>query len=229
MFLLEGVPNNASPIGSGGALAAAVTALLVAGSGFRPEDTWWRRMIGGPRVLSTILHEFGHALMAYLLGFLVKEIRVKSVDTGVMEYAGAVWPFSILVSLAGYSTPPLAGLGVAALIADGKSRLALGLTIVVLVLVLRVSRDFRTRAYVLVVGITVFAVANWGSHELRQWCAYVEAWLLLLCEIVGLWGFRVGDGRALFRKTLIPGPVWVLGWLALNGWALWHAVPLLWP
>lgn len=69
------------------------------------------------------------------------------------------------MGLSGYATPPLAGLGVAMLIDDGKPRVALILTIVVLGVVLRVCR----------------------------------------------------------------GPVWALGWLTLNGWALWTAAPLLWP
>jgi hypothetical protein len=229
MYLLEGASNNVTPLGWGSALAAAVAALLVAGSGFRSERTWWRRMVDSPRVLSTILHEFGHAVVCFLVGFPVSQIQVNSVDTGVTRFAGKSWLFVIFVGLAGYATPPLAGLGVAALIDDGKSRLALILTIVVLVLVLTVSHDFRTVAYVVTVGFAVFAVVHWGSQELQQWFAYVEAWLLLLCEIVGLSGFKVSDGRALFRSTLIPGPVWVLGWLALNGWALWTAMPLLWP
>ena len=119
----------------------------------------------------------------------------------------------------------------------GQAHTVLVLTAAAMVLVLLVSRGWRTIASVLAVGWVAFAAMYWGSAQTQQWVAYTETWLLLLCEPIGLWELvRVrthgiesrDDAMSLKNKTWIPAPVWILGWYALNGWALWTAAPLLW-
>lgn len=231
MFLAERAPDSAGLPGWGLALGGGIAALLIASAGFKSkaDRSWFRRLVGFPRVLSTIVHEAGHALIGFLTGRDAISIDINSPDTGVTKSSGGSWFFSIPAAFAGYAAPPLAGLGVAALIDSGRARIALILTIVVMALVLTISHGLLTRAYVVTIGFLAFAVVYWGPTGLQLWMAYVEAWLLLLTEIVGLWGFDVGDAAILARKTLIPRTVWVLAWLTLNGWALWVAVPLLWP
>lgn len=211
------------------ALGGGVAGLLIAASGVRSDRTWLRRLVDFPRVLSTIFHEAAHGLVCLLAGGRVGAIKINSPDTGFTLNLGLSWFSSVLAAFAGYAAPPLAGLGVAVLIDGGQARTALVLTVVVMVLVLTVSRGFLTVAYVGAIRFVVFAVVYWGSPELQLWVAYVEAWLLLLCEIVGLRQFSAADADVPRRKTLIPRTLWILAWLALNGWALWVAVPLLWP
>src|SRR5262249_50817257 len=120
------------------------------------------------------------------------------------------------------------------LLGRGQAHTALILTTVVMVLVLLISRDLVTVASVVAVGLVVFAAGYWGSEGVQQWTAYIEAWLLLLCETAGLWQlvryrFDNDDAQALAQKAWIPRPIWTLAWFALNGWALWIAAPLLWP
>jgi len=229
MFMAEGAPDGVGLPGWGLAVGGGIAALLIAASGFRSDRTWLRHVVDFPRVLSTIVHEAGHALSRILTGGQVGSIRIDSPDSGETKTSKGSWLASILVGFAGYATPPLAGLGIAVLIDGGKARSALVVTIVVMSLVLTVSRGLLTVLYVVTIGFVAFGVVYWGSTGLQLWVAYVEAWLLLLSEIVGLRTFRVGDASALARKTLIPGKVWILAWLALNGWALWVAAPLLWP
>jgi len=229
MFMAERAPDSAGLPGWGLALGGGIAALLIASSGFRSDRTWLRRVVDFPRVLSTIVHEAGHALICFLTGRDVKSIDIDSPDTGATKHADGPWFSSILVAFAGYAAPPLAGLGVATLIDGGRARTALIITVVVMALVLTKSHGFLTGAYVVAIGFVAFAVVYWGSTGLQLWMAYAEAWLLLLSEIVGLRGFKAGDATVLARKTLIPGTVWILAWLALNGWALWVAAPLLWP
>lgn len=229
MFMAERAADGAGLPGWGPALGGGIAALLIAASGFRSERTWLRRVVDLPRGLSTIVHESGHALTCFLTGRDVKAIKIGSPDTGATTFSKGSWFSSILVGFAGYAAPPLAGLGVTVLIDGGRARIALILVIVVMALVLTKSRGLLTVAYVLAIGFGAFVVVRWGSTGLQLWMAYVVAWLLLLSEIVGLRKFRTGDGDALAKSTLIPGRVWVLAWLALNGWALWVAVPMLWP
>jgi Zn-dependent protease len=145
----------------------------------------------------------------------------------------------VIGSFAGYAAPPLAGLGIAALLAEGKVQAVLILTIAAMALVLTVSRDPLTVCCVVVVGFGAFAALYWGPVWTQLTYTYTEAWLLLLCELAGVWvliaaRFRgldldTDDASALWEKTSVPRPIWILAWLALNGWALWLAVPLLWP
>jgi peptidase M50B-like protein len=223
--------------GWGLVLVTGVAALVIAATGFVSRYAWWRRVVFCAHVLNTIVHEAGHAFLAVVTGGGVYLIEITSPDGGRTFPWHPSWFSSVLSSFAGYAAPPLAGLGVAALLGDGKARPALILTVVAMVLVLVVSRDALTIVCVATVGFVAFAAAYWGSTGLQQWVAYTEAWLLLLCELAGVWtlvrnrlrGHSGGDADDLAQETHIPGPVWILAWLALNGWALWVAVPLLWP
>ena len=221
-------------------VVTAVVAVLIAGLGFVPRSAWWRRALASLHVLSTIVHEVGHAAMSIVTGGGVYIIEVDSPHSGATHSWVRSRLSSVARSLAGYAAPPLAGLGIAALLSHGRAHTALTLTAVLMVLVLIVSRDVVTVGSVLVIGFVAFAAAYWGSAGVQLWVAYTEAWLLLLCEVAGLWvlvrarisgysGELRDDAKKLAEETHIPGPVWILGWYALNGWALWIAVPLLLP
>jgi hypothetical protein len=220
-------------------LLTGTAALLIAATGFVPRGTWSRRVLFAAHTLSTIVHEAGHAASAVLTGGGVYVIRVTGPGSGVTYHWRPSWFSRVICGFAGYAAPPLAGLGIAALLADGKVQAVLILTIVAMALVLTVSRDPLTIGCVLVVGFGAFAVLAWGPVWTQLLYAYTEAWLLLLCELAGVWvlianrfrghGAADDDAGALWAETSVPTPFWILAWLAVNGWALWLAVPLLWP
>lgn len=232
-------PEGVALPGSGLALVTGLMALVVSAAAFHRQNTWSRSVVVSFHVLSTIVHEMGHAVVTVATGGAVRAVVIESPRSGYTHSVGSSWPASIIITAAGYAAPPLAGLGVAVLIDRGQPRVALVLTVVVMGLVLLVGQGLRTRASVVVIGFVVFAALRWGSGGLQLWVAYTEAWLLLLCEIPAVWilltarlrgsGSGKDDAAQLFRSTLIPGPVWIAGWLVLNGWALWTAAPLLWP
>jgi hypothetical protein len=232
-------PEGVALPGSGLALVTGLIALVISAAAFHRQSTWSRSVVVSFHVLSTIVHEMGHAVVTVATGGAVRAVVIDSPRTGSTQSSGISWLTSIIVAAAGYAAPPLAGLGVAALIDRGQPRAALALTVVVMGLVLLVGQGLRTRASVVVVGFVVFAAMRWGSAGLQLWVVYTEAWLLLLCEIPAVWILLTArlrgadssgdDAAQLFRRTLIPGPIWIAGWLVLNGWALWTAVPLLWP
>jgi hypothetical protein len=88
------------------------------------------------------------------------------------------------------------------------------------------------------VGAVVYAALRYAPGWLCTAVAYTEAWLLLTSELAGVrvlvanrrsHGFRdqTDDAARLAKQTKMPSPLWIVGWFVLNGWAIWHAVPLL--
>lgn len=215
------------------ALVIAVSAVVMHRGGR------WRRAIASAHVFSTIVHEAGHALGALITGGGVWTIEVDSPHTGVTH----TWYTSrfsrIICSLAGYAAPPLAGLALAGLLAQGRVPAALTFTTAAMALVLLVSRDLITMFSVTAVGALTFAALYWGGPLLQQAFAYTQTWLLLLCESAGVWALvrsrwhgvidSHDDAAALADQTGIPDPIWILAWYALIGWCLCTAAPLLWP
>jgi peptidase M50B-like protein len=213
---------------------------VIAVMGLVPRTTLWSRAAASLHVLSTIVHEAGHAAMSLVTGGGVYIIEIHSPHSGLTVSWVNSRLSSIARSAAGYAAPPLAGLGIAAMLARGHAEAVLMLTTALMVMVLIVSRDLVTIASVLLVGAATFAAFYWGSAGVQQWVGYTEAWLLLLCETAGLWelvraritGHQFDNGddaAALAGQTYIPAVVWIVAWYALNGWALWTAAPLLWP
>jgi hypothetical protein len=239
VLIAEQMPPDVVQPGWELVLFTGIAALLVAATGFVSRHTWSRRVLFTAHVLSTIVHEAGHAASTIVTGGGVYLIKVTSPGGGHVIPWHPSWFSSVVGTFGGYATPPLAGLGLAALLAEGKVAPALVLTTVAMALVLTVSRDLLTVVCVGTVGFAAFAALYWGPVEVQLLVAYSEAWLLLLCELAGVWvlvtarmrghGSDSDDAAALARKTAVPGPVWILAWLAVNGWALWVAVPLLWP
>jgi hypothetical protein len=224
-------------------VATGVFALLATVSSVVAGGTWPRRIASSLIVLSTTVHEGAHALTACLTGGGVWYVRVHTPDSGLAH----TWHYgrlsAIVVSAAGYAAPPLAGLGAASLLARGHAPMVLAVTVAAMLLLLLVTRDVITLAAVVAIGGVAATALYWGPMWGQQVVAYGEAWLLLLSEAAGLWAIldprlrpnRYAEERghddadALAGETGIPGLVWIAGWAALIGWAVWTAAPLLWP
>ncbi|MFG1641692.1 M50 family metallopeptidase [Amycolatopsis sp. NPDC049252] len=199
-----------------------------------------RNVVYGANFLGTLFHEGGHALVSILTGGGVRRIAITGAESGG-TWQWSPSPFArVLAVAAGYAMPPLAGLGAAALLHRGLAPAVLALTLAAMLFVLLFTRDALTFVVVLVVGAVVFGALRWAPPWLKNGVAYAEAWLLLTSEIGGLralvrnrfrGGFRgqQDDAAALAGSTGIPALGWIAAWLALIGWAVWRAVPLLWP
>ncbi len=212
------------------AVALTSVAMLVTGQ---------RRLLPRFNVLGTFVHEGGHALVSVLTGGGVHQVAIFSPDSG-MTWSWVPSRFSsILTSVAGYAMPPLAGLGAAVQLQRGHAAAVLTLTVVATALLLFLSADLLTFAVVAGIGMVAFATLAWAPVALLTTIAYFETWLLLTSELSGVGHLvaarrrgRVSDGddaAGLAKETHIPGFVWIIGWLALNIWALCKAFPLLWP
>jgi hypothetical protein len=232
------VTDPVSLPGTGLVVGAGLVALLVSATALVPPSG---RIGGAVRTvgyLGTWVHELGHAAASILTGGGVYRIDLDSPDSGVAHYWYYSWFSNVVTKVAGYAAPPLLGLGAASLISRGHTPLVLAIAVGVAVLALPVSGDLFVAAVPVTVGGTSAAALIWGPVELQHWLAYTLAWLLLLSELPALWHLianrwrgTVGDhddADGLADLTLVPGVLWIAGWFALAGWAVWTATPLLW-
>lgn len=213
------------------AFAVSLTSVVTPPSGRRS-------FLRNANVLGTLFHEGGHALVALLVGGNVSHVKIDSAEGGTTWSGGHTGLASVLVSAAGYAMPPLAGLGAAVLLHQGRVTAVLVLTLAALVFILLLARDLRTLIMIVAVGAVVYAALRYAPGWLRVAIAYTEAWLLLTSELAGVRvlvtnrrakGFRghTDDAAQLAKQTKMPSPLWIGGWFLLNGWAIWHAAPLL--
>ena len=191
-------------------LIAAAVALI----GVLPWPVW--RLT---RNLITIAHEGGHALVAVLTGRRLTGIQLHSDTSGLTLTRGRPrGPGMVLTAAAGYITPSLLGLGVAALLGAGRITLLLWIAIVLLAAMLVMIRNAFGVLSVLVTGGIVFAVSWYATTDIQAVFGYVIAWFLLLGGVRPVfelqrkrWRGRAPDSDAdqLAKITGVPGGLWV--------------------
>lgn len=204
--------------------ASAVAALVLVAN----VTTWHLA-----RNVITIAHEGGHALASVMCGRKLEGIRLHSDTSGVTYSRGrGSGPGIVVTAAAGYLTPPLLGLGAAALLAGGHLAAMLWLMLVLLAAAFLAIRNVFG---VLAVGVTVAAViaVTWdASATVQAAFGFIATWFLLLGGVRPVFELQ-GDrrrGRAgsdadqLARLTGLPGGAWVglflvvaLGALVLGG------------
>ena len=141
-------------------LITAVLALVVV----LPHRPW---RLG--RNVITIAHEGGHALVSLLSGRRLESIRLHSDTSGLTVSRGrATGPGMVATLVAGYVTPSLLGLAGAALLASGRIRIMLWLTLVLLLAVLVMTRNGYGILSVLATGAVVFLVSCTGRRRYRR-------------------------------------------------------------
>jgi hypothetical protein len=194
---------------------AVAALLLVAITGF------WRVS----RNVVTIAHEGGHALVAVLTGRRLEGIKLHSDTSGLTVSRGRPsGPGMVFTAAAGYVTPPLLGLGFAALVAGDQVRLMLWLSIGLLAAVLIMTRNVFGVISVVVTGAILFAVSFYASDPVRDACAFGFCWFLLLGGVRPVWELQVkrwrrqargSDADVLARLTGVPALLWVLVFLVV--------------
>ncbi len=191
-------------------LGCAAAALLV----ILPHPVWQLS-----RNVVTIAHEGGHGLIALLTGRRLAAIRLHSDTSGLTVSAGRpTGPGMILTAAAGYTAPPLLGLGGAALLATGHITALLWISIALLAAMLLKIRNAFGLLSVIVTGAAFFAVSWYGGAQLQAGFAYLGIWFLLLAgvrPVVELQrrrrhgGAHDSDADQLARLTRVGGLFWV--------------------
>ena len=199
-----------------GATLAAALAVIV------PHGLW--RL---SRNAITIAHEGGHGLVALLTGRSLSGIRLHSDTSGLTVSRGKPTGLGmILTAAAGYTAPPLLGLGGAALLAAGHITALLWLATLLLVAMLVMIRNAYGALTVLLTGGTFVAVSWLTGPQVQAAFAYAVVWFLLLGGVRPAFELQAkrsrgsaGDSDAdqLSRLTHVPAGMWLF---------LFHAVSL---
>ncbi|HEX5811440.1 MAG TPA: M50 family metallopeptidase [Pseudonocardia sp.] len=200
--------------------ATALTALLLVVVAYEAVGT-----------LDTIAHEAGHMVVGALTGHRIRYFEVTSGGEGATWRSDHGWSLGrILLRMAGYTTPPLLGLGGAALLAAGKAWPLLWTVVVLLVLALIKAEKEWTTFVVLLWAAATGYVALYGAPPLQAAYAAGLVWLLLfggLRAAVESSTDDDSDAAKLARDTLIPRIVWKTGFVVLALFCLWKGFVLL--
>ncbi|HEV2087485.1 MAG TPA: M50 family metallopeptidase [Cryptosporangiaceae bacterium] len=171
------------------------------------------------RNVVTIAHEGGHALAALASGRRLSGIRLHSDTSGVTVSRGRpTGPGMVATLVAGYPTPPLLGLAVAAMLAADRITAPLWIGLALLAGMLVAIRNLFGVVSVVLTGAVVFAVSWFAPAVVQAGFAYLVAWFLLFAgarPVFELQRLR-RQGRAphsdadqLGRLIGIPPFVWV--------------------
>lgn len=199
-------------------VATAVAALLVV----VPHPLW--RL---SRNAITIAHEGGHGLVALATGRRLDGIRLHSDTSGLTVSRGKPTGIGmILTAAAGYTAPPLLGLGGAALLGAGYITLLLWLATGLLLMMLVMIRNAYGVLTVILSGGTFLLVSWLAGPQVQAAFAYAVVWFLVLGGVRPAFELQAkrrrggaGDSDAdqLSRLTNVPAGLWFF---------LFHAVSL---
>jgi hypothetical protein len=175
----------------------------------------------------TIAHEGGHGLVALLTGRSLSGIRLHSDTSGLTVSRGKPTGLGmILTAAAGYTAPPLLGLGGAALLGLGRITLLLWLATALLVAMLVMIRNAYGALTVVLTGGTFLVVSWLAGPQVQAAFAYAVVWFLLLGGVRPAFELQAkrsrggaGDSDAdqLSRLAHVPAGLWLF---------LFHAVSL---
>lgn len=129
----------------------------------------------------TIAHEGGHGLIALVTGRQLSGIRLHSDTSGLTVSRGKPTGIGmVLTAAAGYTAPPLLGLGGAWLLVNGRITLLLWLATALLAVMLVMIRNVYGALTVILTG-SLFLLMSWlASPAWQSLFAYSAVWFLLL-------------------------------------------------
>ncbi|WP_433545776.1 M50 family metallopeptidase [Streptomyces sp. CA-294286] len=167
----------------------------------------------------TIAHEGGHGLIALLTGRTLTGIRLHSDTSGLTVSRGKPTGIGmILTAAAGYTAPPLLGLGGAWLLAADHITLFLWVATALLLAMLVMIRNAYGVLTVVVTG-AAFVLVSWlAGPDVQAGFAYTVVWFLLLGGVRPAFelqskrrhgGAPDSDADQLARLTHVPPLLWL--------------------
>ncbi|MDJ1135572.1 M50 family metallopeptidase [Streptomyces iconiensis] len=176
----------------------------------------------------TIAHEGGHGLIALVSGRRLDGIRLHSDTSGLTVSRGKPTGIGmVLTAAAGYTAPPLLGLGGAWLLsANHITALLWGATALLIAMLVMIRNAYGVLT-VLVAGGAFLLVSWLTDASVQAAFAYAAVWFLLLGGVRPVFelqskrrrgGAPDSDADQLSRLTHVPAAAWLL---------LFHAVALL--
>ena len=132
---------------------------------------------------NTIAHEGAHAIAVSAMGRTVRSVQLQANGDGLTAWNSGGGAGNVVILFVGYLGPSVFGLGAAKLIEIGHSVAVLWLTLLLLVLLLFVLRNWFAFVPVLLIGGLIYLVARYGSVGANAVLAYVVAWFLLISGV----------------------------------------------
>jgi Peptidase M50B-like len=184
--------------------------------------------------LDTIAHEGGHMIVGLLTGRRLQDFELEAAGGGVTHFDPSPWgPARIISAMAGYTMPPLLGLGGAALLAAGLAWPLLWIAVILLVLAWIKAATDLTMLVLLLLAVAIGYVALYGGPTLQAAFAAGLVWVLLFSGLRSAVLLPMkndgSDAAALARDTLIPRQVWKAAFVAFALYCLWKGFQLLAP
>ncbi|MFJ8229307.1 M50 family metallopeptidase [Streptomyces sp. NPDC094448] len=175
----------------------------------------------------TLAHEGGHGLIALLTGRTLEGIRLHSDTSGLTVSRGRPTGIGMILTFAaGYTAPPLLGLGGAALLSAGRTTLLLWLATGLLLAMLVTIRNVYGVLTVVLTGAAFLLISWLAEPDVQAGFATTAVWFLLLGGVRPVFELQAGrrrggapgsDADQLSRLTHVPAALWLL---------LFHAVSL---
>jgi Peptidase M50B-like len=210
MDAANAVPVIGTPLAYGLGFGVLVLVVLT--------DSWAGSLI-------TVAHEGGHMIVAVLTLRGHEGFTIDDEGGGATTLVRYHWSISDLVTrFAGYATPPLLGLGGAALVHRGNAGGALVISVL-----LMVAAYFQARNALAIVVTTLVAVGcGWalfaGTPVVKVAVAVVLIWWMLLggaYDNVMTFVHGAQDAVILSQRTWIPRVVWHALWAVIGVVCLW--------
>jgi Peptidase M50B-like len=205
--MVSRIGETQAPLSAAGSVLIGLIALAVVGV----QGIW-----EVARYVDTIAHEGMHAVAGSALGRKVHGVTLRRNGDGETRVSQGGFAGNVLIYFVGYLGPSAFGLGAAKLIGIGHSVAVLWLTLLLLIVLLVLLREWFSFVSVLVTGVLLFMVARYAAVGTQTAVAYGVAWFLLLSGVrkVIYRGTGAGDAGNLASMTHIGRSFWVLLWLA---------------
>lgn len=215
---VQGQPLEASPV---------IVALIVVGAVALsvPRVTW--RYFG---LFVTVVHELGHAFAGLMTGRLITGIKLNKDQSGTTHSIGRPGLGAVWSGFWGYPAPAVVGAALVWASINGWSSAALSVGTIVIVLTLLFIRNFTGILIILACAAASWVLAWYAPGPLlgyitlalgiallvggiRDWINVVSVHFVRRNEISS------SDAYILFRQTMIPSPIWLLGFGGVVGYA----------
>ncbi|MDD4575537.1 MAG: M50 family metallopeptidase [Bacteroidales bacterium] len=191
------------------------------------------------RVVNTMLHEFSHALVAFLFSGKIQSVKLFSNTEGEITISGNNKIVQFLTALAGYPLSALSGMGILFLVMNDYQDVALWiLTAFASVLLLLFVRNLYGVIWLIVfMGINLSALL-FEIYPLMSLLGLIYTFIIITEAAHSVFSLLVlsirnpkmaGDATVLSKLTFLPAVFWALCFVGLNGFIVYFVVAKFFP
>lgn len=191
------------------------------------------------RVVNTMLHEFSHALIAFLFSGKIQSVKLFSNTEGEITISGNNRIIQFLTALAGYPLSAMSGMGILYLLINDYQDIALWLLIGIasVLLLLFVRNTYGVIWLIVFIGINL-NVLILEIYPLMSLLGLIYSFIILteaVHSVISLLVLSIrnpkmaGDATVLTKLTFLPSLFWALCFAALNGIIVYYGIVKLFP